>query len=199
MRLMYAALAVLVLLTMAGCGSQHVRPNSAGLPEEDRYVAMNLFINTNDFVSADQARMLRYLGDSLKASGRFSRLDGGMLRWPYTLQVRYEWKREDTAADFAAAMGSAATLMIVPAPITEVHHYSFEVVEGTETRKVFEYEEKVKSSVSIFNMGKVEKDRQESMDRVLARFFAELDASNLVPHLRDLKVKKDEHKPEVII
>lgn len=166
-----------------------MRPDSANLPETDRFVAMNLFINTNDFVSDQQARMLKYLTVSLKESGRFSRLDGGMLRWPYTLQIHYEWRVPNLGGEFAMAMGSALTLGIVPSPMTEIHTYSFEVVLGTEVIRKFQYEEIVKSSMSIFNMTKIETDRMESMDAVVARFFKELEGSGVVPHVGDQKEK----------
>jgi hypothetical protein len=189
MRLIFAAATAFALLLTA-CGSQHVRPSGASLPEKDRYVAMNLFLNTNDFVSADQANMLRYLGESLKSSGRFSRLDGGMLRWPYTLQIKYEWRKPNLAGEFALALGSAATLGIVPSPLTELHSYSFEVVHGTDVVRDFKYEETVKSSMSVFNMGKIEKDRMASMDKVLARFFEDLETSGIVPHVGDSEVER---------
>lgn len=174
-------------LLLTACGSRHVRPGSASLPDEDRYVAMNLFLNANDFVSVDQAAMLRYLGESLRDSGRFSRLDGGMLRWPYTLQIKYQWKKPNIAGEFALALGSAATLGIVPSPLTELHSYRFEIVHGTEIIRVFEYEETVKSSMSIFSMDKIAKDRMISMDKVLARFFEDLSVSGIVPHVGDTR------------
>jgi hypothetical protein len=191
----FLAAATVFALLLSACGSQHVRPSGASLPEKDRYVAMNLFLNTNDFVSADQANMLRYLGESLKDSGRFSRLDGGMLRWPYTLQIKFEWKKPNIAGEFALALGSAATLGIVPSPMTELQSYSFEIVHGTEVVRDFKYEETVKSSMSVFNMGKIQKDRMASMDKVLARFFDELEASGIVPHVGDLEVERNRETP----
>jgi len=190
MRLIYPVAMGLALLLTA-CGSRHVRPTGASLPKEDRYIAMNVFINTNDFVSVDQARMLRYLRESLEQSGRFSRLDVGMLRWPYTLQIKFEWSKPNIAGEFALALGSAATLGIVPSPMTELQSYSFEIVHGTEVVKAFDYKETVKSSMSIFNMGKIEQDRMVSMDKVLARFFEELDASGVVPRLGDLDAERN--------
>jgi hypothetical protein len=40
-------------------------------------------------------------------------------------------------------------------------------------------------------MDKVEVARKESMDRVLARFYADLESSDVVPHVGDLKVKDE--------
>jgi len=182
--------AVLAVTLIAGCTPAHVRPKLAVIAEGERFPAINLYINTGDFVTAEHAQLIRYLGGSIRESGRFARVDVGMLRWPFTLQVTYNWERRESVGTFAAGMASAATLLIVPAPIVEAHTYKFELSLGTEVIRVFEYEDPTKSSVSLFSFGKLQSERQRGIDRIIQQFFSDLESSGALPLEKDVAGKK---------
>lgn len=187
MRLISTMCVLALCVTIVACSSAHVRPTMPPVAADERYPPINLYINAGDFVTGHQARMLRYLGDSLRESGRFSRVDLARLRWPLTLEVDYSFTRKESAATFAGAMVAAASLMLLPAPIVEVHTYRFSLSEGTEVLKTFDYEHVLETSYSNFDPNNLENDRFASMDVIVARFFTELAASGVLPRMRDIK------------
>jgi hypothetical protein len=104
--------------------------------------------------------------------------------WPHTVIMTYRWKGAHSAAQTAGALVSAATLLLVPAPLSEEHTLTIDVLDGPMPVKQFVYTEQVKTSLSLFN-DPVD-DRKAGVDRLLARFYAELATSKVIPQAKDV-------------
>ena len=181
---------VLLAVAMLGaCASKaHVPPRPAtAIAPDDRFVPVNFSLDAGEYVMAPEAQVAQYIADSIRTSGRFVRVERMRPVWPHTLVMTYRWKGAHTAAQTAGALVSAATLLIVPAPLTEEHTLTIEVLDGPMPIKQFVYTEQVKTSLSLFN-DPVD-DRKAGIDRILARFYAELATSKVIPQAKDVLPK----------
>lgn len=184
--------AILIVLSIAsGCASvpEIQRPV---IPEGDRFVPVNYFFDTSDYSTVNEAKSAQYLTESLLKSGRFVQLDRGIARWPHTLQIKYKRLNSESPVETAGFLLSAATLFVVPTKVTHKYVLSIELFAGNVLLKKFTYEEEMASIVSIFKDPL--KDDYESIERLLSKFYADLDASNLLPRAKDVMKQQEPRK-----
>lgn len=175
---------------LGACASTpHLPPKpTTAIAPDDRFVPVNFSLDAGEYVMANEAQVAQYISDSVRNSGRFVRVERMRPVWPHTLVMTYRWKGAHTAAQTAGAIVSAATLLIVPAPLTEEHTLTIEVLDGLMPIKQFVYTEQVRTSLSLFN-DPVD-DRKAGIDRILARFYAELETSKVIPQAKDVLPKE---------
>ncbi|MGH8519525.1 MAG: hypothetical protein ACREUE_18895 [Panacagrimonas sp.] len=169
----------------ACASSSHVPPQPlTAIAPDDRFVPVNFSLDAGEYVQANEAQVAQYISDQFRTSGRFVRVERMRPVWPHTVIITYRWKGAHTAAQTAGALVSAATLLLVPAPLSEEHTLTIDVLDGPMPVKQFVYTEQVKTSLSLFN-DPVD-DRKAGVDRMLARFYAELATSKVIPQARDV-------------
>ncbi len=175
-----------VSVMLGACASTaHTPPQPAvAIAPDDRFVPVNFSLDAGEYVQANEALIAQYISDSFRSSGRFVRVERMRPVWPHTVIMTYRWKGAHTAAQTAGALVSAATLLLVPAPLSEEHTLTIDVLDGPMPIKQFVYTEKVKTSLSLFN-DPVD-DRKAGVDRLLARFYAELATSKVIPQAKDV-------------
>ncbi|WP_440223852.1 hypothetical protein ACQQ2N_01240 [Dokdonella sp. MW10] len=174
-------------LSMSACSTPHKRPTPVAVAESERFPPVNLFVDAGDYVTPWQADLMRYLRESVEVAQQFTDVSSRRARWPYTIVITYAVKPpENSAAVTAAAMASAATLFIVPAPIAEIHAVEISVELGGETLHTFTYEEPIKDSIALFDFNKFANVRNAAVDRILSRFFQDLRASKILPTRGDI-------------
>ncbi|MCC2656361.1 MAG: hypothetical protein K0Q76_1469 [Panacagrimonas sp.] len=180
---------ILSAAMLGACASTaHVVPQPAvDIAPDDRFVPVNFSLDAGEYVMENEAQVAQYISDSVRGSGRFVRVERMRPVWPHTLVMTYRWKGTHTAAQTAGAIASVATLMLLPAPLREEHTLTIEVLDGPMPIKQFVYTEQVKTSLSLFN-DPVE-DRKAGIDRILARFYAELATSKIIPQAKDVLPK----------
>jgi hypothetical protein len=182
-----------LILFAAMLGACATAPHNPPVPTvaiapDDRFVPVNFSLDAGEYVLAHEAEVAQYIADSVRASGRFVRVERMRPVWPHTLVMTYRWKGAHSAAQTAGALVSAATLLIVPAPMTEEHTLTIDVLDGPMPVKQFVYTEKVNTSLSLFN--DPVNDRKAGIDRILARFYSELASSKIIPQAKDVLPKE---------
>jgi hypothetical protein len=180
----YGSLIVAFALLGACTSAPHRPPPATAIAPDDRFVPVNFSLDAGEYVMATEAQVAQYIADSVRGSGRFVRVERLRPVWPHTLVMTYRWKGAQGAAQTAGAIVSAATLLLVPAPLTEEHTLTIEVLDGPTPIRAFVYTEQVKTSLSLFN-DPVD-DRKAGIDRILARFYAELATSKVIPQAKDV-------------
>lgn len=179
------ALIVGAATLLGACASSpHMPPPATAIAPDDRYVPVNFSLDAGEYVMANEAQVAQYISDSVRNSGRFVRVERMRPVWPHTIVITYRWKDAHTAAQTAGAIVSMATLLMVPTPLTEEHTLTIEVLDGLMPIKQFVYTEQVRTSLSLFN-DPVD-DRKAGIDRILARFYAELETSRIIPQAKDV-------------
>lgn len=181
-----------VSIGLSACSSAPVAKQTlAPIAPDDRYVPVNFALDAGEYISVHEAAVARHLSETFRNSGRFVRVERNVATWPQTLLMTYRWQPSRSAGEFAGAMASAATLLIVPAPLTEQHTLKVEILQGGIPVKEFSYTEEVKTSLSLFN-DPVE-DRKLGVERLLNRFYADLAESKVIPRAKDvLRQTKDQ-------
>lgn len=184
-----ATLILCALLLGACATTSHAPPKPlVAIAPDDRFVPVNFSLDAGEYVMAPEAQVAQYIADSVRSSGRFVRVERMRPVWPHTLVMTYRWKGAHTTAQTVGALASAATLLIVPAPLTEEHTLTIEVLDGPMPIKQFVYTEQVKTSLSLFT--DPVNDRKAGIDRILARFYAELATSKVIPQAKDVLPKE---------
>ena len=163
-------------------------PPIVAITPDDRFVPVNFSLDAGEYVLAHEAEVAQYIADSVRTSGRFVRVERMRPVWPHTLVMTYRWKGTHSAAETAGALVSAATLLLVPTPMTEEHTLTIDVLDGPMPVKQFVYTEKVKTSLSLFR--DPVNDRKAGIDRILARFYSDLSSSKIVPQAKDVLPKE---------
>jgi hypothetical protein len=181
---------VLGAAMLGACASSAHKPPppAAAIAPDDRFVPVNFSLDAGEYVMAPEAQVAQYISDSVRNSGRFVRVERMRPVWPHTLVMTYRWKGAHTAAQTVGALASAATLLIVPAPLTEEHTLTVEVLDGPMPIRQFVYTEQVKTSLSLFT--DPVNDRKAGIDRILARFYAELATTKVIPQAKDVLPKE---------
>jgi len=189
MKAAWCGSSILVAALLGACATtSHTPPApTVAIAPDDRFVPVNFSLDAGEYVLAHEAEVAQYIADSVRTSGRFVRVERMRPVWPHTLVMTYRWKGAHSAAETAGALVSAATLLIVPAPMTEEHTLTIDVLDGPMPVKQFVYTEQVKTSLSLFK--DPVNDRKAGIDRILARFYADLATSKIVPQAKDVLPK----------
>lgn len=157
--------------------------------KNDPFVPINVNINAGQFVTAERADALHYLGDQIEESGAFARVANGVDRWPFTLDLDYDTKplEGDEAKNFANIMVGASTLFLVPTKYQLNHRLKVEVFHGARPVKILKYEELIDERMSIVDMADLTKGSRAGIDRLLAKMIKDLSEQNLLPRVSDIQ------------
>lgn len=186
------ALIVFSFLMMIGCASQKAIPKQYNVSQGEKFIPINLHVDAGRYVYNNEARVANYIYDVFEQSNLFDSVETGFLRWPFTIKVKYSWEQPMGAKDFTETMISASTLLLVPAFIDETHTLNVEILYGNETINSVKYSEPVEVGLSLYH-DPIE-DRKNGMNRLLERFFSEIQEKQLLPKISD--IKKDQQESE---
>lgn len=161
----------LVLAALAGCAGAPPEPEPARRlkPLEgyaaDPFVPVNLYLNANEHVGADEARIIEYAAQRLRLSHAFVRVDRGVQRWPITLQAAY--RAQAAEATWRTRLGLD--------PEARVHTLMVEIFQEPES--VAAVELSVRSTAPA----------REAVDALLEQLLAEVAQRKLVPRWSSFK------------
>ncbi|MCH9826668.1 MAG: hypothetical protein K0U79_02860 [Gammaproteobacteria bacterium] len=176
------AVALCALAMLSGCGAANTVTKPATAPE-DRFVPVNFTLDAGEYLTLQQAEVANHLSNAVVQSDRFVRVERGVMRWPFTLQMKYGAENEMTTAEFAGLMVSAASLFVIPSKTTETHRLTVDLFVGSTLARTFTYDEELTLTTVIFKQHG--SDRKACVDRLLDRFYEDLEAADLIPHVRD--------------
>lgn len=187
------AAALLLAANMTACSTApSVKPIAAPIAAGDRFVPINFALDAGAYITMQDAVVAQHLSDAVSNSGRFVRVERKLATWPQTILMTYRWEPSKSAGELAGVLASAATLMIIPAPLTEQHTIKVEILERGIPVKEFNYTEEVKTSLSLFN--DPVKDRKLGVERLLDRFYVDLAETRIIPRANDVFAKGKEQK-----
>lgn len=172
-------------IAVAGCSTPHVRPAMSPIAEAERYPAINLNVDAGEYVHPAMVELVSYISSSIKESGRFLRVSTRALLSPVTISIGYSVDVSNQQT--AAMMASIVTVGVVPTIIHETHRFEFEVLVGDQLLRSFKYEEVGSGSAFMYDITKLINVRKSTVDRVVEKFFADLDASQILPRVGQLR------------
>ena len=136
------------------------------------FVPVNLFLNANEHLDAEQAALVEHAAQRLADSNAFVRVDRGVQRWPITLQAVYR---------LAPAERSWRTRLGL-APVVRQHSLVVEIFEEPE-------------SVAILELGAESAGPSPAaVDALLERLLAEIATRKLVPRWNAFKPEPEKKK-----
>lgn len=178
------ALALVVVL-VCGCAAVPEPPPRYEVADADRFAPINLDVYAGEYVSRSTQEVVSVITQSMTESGRFAHVQMGRERWPFSVQVTYGFTQTYGVVEFLASMVSAASLLIIPAPLPERHLYRFEVLYGPSLLASYEYSEDIKNKLWLFNVNN--QVRKDAAIRVIKQFIADLERDTVLPTGRDVE------------
>ena len=181
----YKAIAILTLFALSACTATAPKPAAYQLDENNKYLPVNMDIYAGEYVTPQMSNIVRYMQESFVGSNLFSDVSAGFKRWPLTIQLKYEITRDFDALEFAGTMVSAATLLIVPAPMSEHHKLEANIYSGAQMIKSYKYDEKVGITMSLFH--NPEEARKAGARLLINKFFSDLAKDQVIPKIGEVK------------
>ncbi|MGY0219141.1 hypothetical protein ACWJJH_17450 [Endozoicomonadaceae bacterium StTr2] len=169
---------LLPFLLMAGCADQKVTLNTYNISANEQFVPINLDVNAGRYINALESKTVEHIYSGFENSGLFQTIETSFMRYPVTIKVKYIWKQRTEVQDVVTTAFSISTLMMVPAPVSEVHCLKVHILNGDEVIKTIELEETINSSVSLFS-DQLE-DRKSGINKMLERLFRQLRSEKLI-------------------
>lgn len=182
-----------VLLYLMGCASPKAVTKNYSVEKKDQFVAINLGVDAGRYIYSHEAHVVDHIYQSFEKSGLFQDVETAFPRWPVTVQIKYSWDQPKAGSgeNFAKAMVSASTLLVVPAFVEENHTINARIIVGDKLVGKFEYTEKVSTAMSLFH-DPVE-DRKNGVNKMVQRLFEEIKVKKLIPTVADI-VQKSQNK-----
>lgn len=177
MKLAITHIAIFALL-LAGC-SPKVTTQKYDLKGKAQFSPINLDVDAGRYVYAHEADVADFIEAYFRDSGLFSRIDERRLRYPYTINVSYDWEQPMDAKEFTGVMVSSASLLVIPGKVKEIHTLKVEVLSGDDLIKEIEYREDVTTALSWYH-NPVE-DRKAGVKIMLDKLFSELNEDDIIP------------------
>lgn len=196
MRLSIQSVILFVLVVaLSACASPRAVPQVYEIDEGQRFAPVNLTIDAGEYVQLNTALVANYLSQAVHASGQFSVIEKAFLRWPYTINIKYNWQQAMDAAGFAGTMVSASTLLVVPGYLDEVHSLDVIVMFRDTVIKQERYSTDLRTALSLWH-DPIE-DRKNAVNILLEKMFTDLRSSKLIPLINDLRKQDDNPKTEI--
>ena len=168
----------ILALFLAGC-SPKVTTQKYDLKDKAQFSPINLDVDAGSYVYPHEAAIADFIEAYFRDSGLFYRIDERRLRYPYTINVSYDWEQPMDAKEFTGVMVSSASLLVIPGKVKEVHTLKVEILSGDEVIKEIEYKEDVTTALSWYH-NPVE-DRKAGVKIMLEKLFSELMNENIIP------------------
>jgi hypothetical protein len=178
------------LLFLAGCASQKAIPTQYALPDDEKYIPINLDVSAGRYISEPEAQVVNYIYDSFDQSGLFADIETSVLRWPYTIVVKHSWEQPMDASETAGTLVSAATLLVVPGFFDELHTLEVEILAGNALIKALTYTQEIETALSLYH--RPVEDRKQGINVMLNQLFSDLEKEGLIPTVADIKIKKQQ-------
>ena len=87
-------------------------------------------------------------------------------------------------------MISAATLLLIPTYVDEVHSFNVEIISGKETIATLKYSETIETTLSLYH--KPSEQRKAGINKLLKKLYSDLEKNKLLPKISDLNKKKQQ-------
>lgn len=180
----YELIAILTLFALSGCTATAPKPAAYQLDQNNKYLPVNIEIYAGAYVTPQMSNIVRYMQESIVGSNLFSDVSTGFKRWPLTIQLKYEITRDFDALDFAGTIVSAATLLIVPAQMSELHKLEANIYSGSQMIRSYRYEEKAGVTMSLFH--NPEEERKAGARLLINKFFSDLEKHHAIPKIGEV-------------
>ncbi|MEW8624889.1 MAG: hypothetical protein AB2551_03995 [Candidatus Thiodiazotropha sp.] len=178
MRKIIVALCLAILA--AGCATTpNTTPIRSNFADEDRFVPVNLQLNTDDSVSSYDSELFSYLYDSLNESRVFARINTSRQRYQYTINIDYSWNHANTTSAVIGGAVTIASLGLAPTQYLEDHSMQVEILNGDNVIYNSKYTERITSSWAFFHDGIG--DRKLGIDKLLKQLFEDLRSKKILP------------------
>lgn len=158
------------------------------------FVPVNLYVNANEHVEPQRAKLLEYAAARLEESGAFLRVDRGTQRWLYSLQLRFRETNPGARGDTARRVLGYVTLGLLPVRVHRVHHLTAEVFLEPEPVGKLTYTESIRDSKSLYDLADPNQDERAAIDRLLQRMMADVASKKVLPRAKDFAEPPAEQK-----
>lgn len=165
--------ALVLVAALAGCAAAPApmpvddahRPPPLTAYAGNPFVPVNLYLNADEHLDAEQAALVEHAARRLRESQAFVRVDRGVMRWPITLQAVYH--AEDAEHSWRTRLGLQ--------PGVRAHTLVVEIFEEPESVATLE--------LSVRSAG----PGPAAVDGLLERLMAEIATRKLVPRWKAFK------------
>lgn len=108
-----------LIIIVAGSDSPRAVTPSYDVTSDQRFTRISLDVDAGQYINIHDASVVDHIYNLFRDSGLFADVETALNRWPITVQIQYSSdQHENTATLTTKAALSAATLLIVPAPVT---------------------------------------------------------------------------------
>lgn len=183
-------------LILSGCASKAV-PTKYPVTETEVFPAINLYIDAGHYISHNTASVMEYMERSVQGSGLFSAVEVFNPSWPLTLHLEYDWQQPMDPAQFAGLMVSAATLLVIPAPMSETHSISARLFLGDKVFFTKKYSKTATVHMSLYS-DPIE-ERKKLVQSMIDELLNDLQQNKTLPRLSDFEKTEPEKNTEKLL
>lgn len=174
---------ILVCACLAGCAGPKAVTKSYSVENGGKFIGINLGVDAGRYIQANDVKVVEHIYHGFEESGLFQGVETGFPRWPVSIQLKYSKENlGGNAENFAKAMVSASTLLVIPANFEESHIIKARILLGNKVVNSLEYTEKATISLSLFQSPENQIEiRKNAINRILERLFSDLKEKHLIP------------------
>jgi hypothetical protein len=182
---------------LSACATDQTPLPAYSIKTEEKLAPINLVVDAGRYVTAQDAQLVSHLYEAFSHSNLFAGIETNFFRSPFTVVVKYTADTGMGAGEFAGAMVSASTLMLVPSVQKETHAIEVALYVGNERAKTAEYTETAQIAMSLYN--DPVKGRKQVLNRLVEKALADMRASKLIPTMGDFERVEKNNRPDATL
>lgn len=164
---------------IAGCAGPGIKPIEYNSDNNQKFVPINLKVSCGLVESEFEDELADYIYVSFKKSGLFSAIDAYGETNSVTIKIKYTLEQPMSAKVFTGAVISAASLLLIPGQIDEIHTLRVQILNEDKILKSATYTEQVTAKMSLYHNALDE--RKIGINKALKQLFDDIRDNNLLP------------------